>query len=509
MPILLVFFLVAACLPIEWEKPDFVPDRETSATLTGLAVLCSLSAAYAVRTWALRRLRADPTRRVEVARGYYRLRRALFFVNLGLVVGSILGLGWGWTVQQVLRIQQAGASTLAPFAELAVPLPYFLIIFGNWLIYYDVEKLFHRLMLGHRPDHEFWSRGGYFLHHLRQLALVVGLPVGLFVTQQSVDRMFPELSRAVWYKLASVAIVPVLILLMPLVIKPLLGLRSLPDGPSRRRLETVARRLGFRYTDLLVWPTRGAAANAMIVGLLSRIRYVIFTDRLLEDLPPDELDAVFGHEIGHARHGHIWLYAAFFILSMAAITFGFILLGQQLDAAGVTLPKAYERWEALPPLVAAAAYLFVVFGFLSRRCERQADVFGCRAVSCANSTCAGHDETTVLPPRGRGLCPTGIRTFVRGLERVDDINGFGTSGQGHRRTLGTVVRAVLGWLRAWQHSTVPLRVAFLVSLAETPARERRFQRNTTALRWGLMLGLAAALLAMGAAIGWSELLRTL
>ena len=41
--------------------------------------------------------------------------------------------------------------------------------------------------------------------------------------------------------------------------------------------------------------------------------------RILEELPPDELDAVFGHEVGHAKHGHIWLYAAFLLLSTTVL----------------------------------------------------------------------------------------------------------------------------------------------------------------------------------------------
>src|SRR5262249_50068198 len=146
------------------------------------------------------------------------------------------------------------------------------------------------------------------------------LPVMLFVTYQSAARFAPETTRSDWYRIASVAVAPVLILFFfPLLIKPLLGLKSMPVGPTRERLEALARRLHFRCTDFLLWPTHGAAANAMIVGLLPQARYVIFTDRILEDLPPEEVDAVLGHEVGHAKHGHIWYYLAFFALGMAVL----------------------------------------------------------------------------------------------------------------------------------------------------------------------------------------------
>lgn len=477
--------------------------------LTTTAVAMPLITALVLSRWVVRSLHRNPSRRLEVARGYSRIRRILQFINLGCVVLAIVGLGWGWTVHRMFSIQRDGTLDLAPFAELAVPLPYFLLVIGNWIIYFDAERALYRVALGSN-ERPFWTRTGYVLHQLRQLLLLIGLPIGLFVGQQSLTRMAPELARTDGFRFGSLAAVPLLVLFMPLVIRPLLGLQSLPDGPVRARLESLAKRLDFRCSDLLIWPTRGAAANAMIVGLLPRVRYVIFTDRLLDEMPPDELDAVFGHEVGHARHGHIWYYVAFLALSMAVLAASFLLIAQSLDKSGFDVPEPYVGWLTVPPLVVSGAYIFLVFGFLSRRCERQADVFGCRAVSCTDPNCTTHDDTTIYPPRGRSLCPTGIRTFARGLERVYLINGHDVPEPiPARRTIGTVIRGFLGWLRDWMHSTMTRRVEFLATLIREPARERRFQRRVRLLRWGLIAGLLAALVAMGEAVGWRELVRAL
>jgi Zn-dependent protease with chaperone function len=434
----------------------------------------------------------------------------LFFMNLGLLVVCLLVFGWGWGVRGLLGASTDDWHGAPPFAELAVPLPYFIILCGAWLIYYDAERMLHRTTVFGPVNRAFWSRGGYFLHHLRQFALLVLLPVVLFVGQQSLSRLAPETTSTTWYRIGSLALIPVLVLFLPLLIKPLLGLKSLPAGPTRDHLEALARRLQFRCSDLLLWPTHGAAANAMIVGLLPWIRYVIFTDRLLDELTPEEVDAVLGHEIGHARHGHIWLYAVFFVLSIAVLGALLLLIGQQLDAAGYELPGWMEDWLALVPVVLTAAYLFVVFGYLSRRCERQADVYGCRAVSCVNPRCTGHDASTIYPDRAQGLCPTGIRTFVRALTRVGEVNGVAMPLGGRRPvTLRGILQGLWGWLKAWQHSTMPRRVAFLLSLIDAPDRERRFQRQMLLLRWGLLLGLLAALVALGEAVSWSEFLAAL
>ncbi len=488
MPILLVFALTAACLPVDWPAPLLGGGLETSATFTITAVGLSLIAAFTLRTWVVRTLHRSPDQKIEVSQTYARLRRRLFFINMGMVAGCVLVFGWGWLTQELLVVNWGGKSLIAPFAELAVPLPYFAILFSAWLIYYDAERTLHCTTILGPNNKEFWSRIGYFLNHLRQFALLVMLPVILFVTQQTIDRFFPETTQSDWYWLGSMAAILPLLLFMPLLIKPLLGLRTMPAGPVRARLEALAKRLRFHCTDFLLWPTHGAIANAMIVGFLPRIRYVIFTDRILNELPPDELDAVFGHEVGHAKHGHMWLYTVFLSLSITTLAAAFLLLGQQLK-----LPKSAEKWFDFSQLIFAFSYIFLVFGYLSRRCERQADVYGCRAVSCINSNCLGHDETTVYPERAKRLCATGIRTFIGALQRVHMVNGNSGFDDDRAQTLRAIIGGFFEWMRSWLHSTMSRRITFLRTLIGNPQNEQLFQLHMRMLRVGLILGLVATL----------------
>src|SRR5207253_8851583 len=116
---------------------------------------------------------------------------------------------------------------------------------------------------------------------------------------------------------------------------------------------------------------------------------------------------------------------------------------------------------------------------LSRRCERQADIYGCRTVSCQDDTCTGHSADASLAPLARGLCPTGIRTFIEALEKVARLNG--------------ISRDKPGWLSSWQHSTIARRVDFLQDVLRDPALERRFQWRVPLVRLALLVGLVAAL----------------
>lgn len=516
MPILFILVLTAACFPVEWvewPEPLFGGGREAAATFTLTSVCLSLGAAFALRRWVVRSLRQSPSRKIEVALIYAKLRHRLFFVNVGMVATCLLVFGWGWLIQHELVVHWNGKTLPAPFAELAVPLPYFAILFGAWILYYDAERILHRTTVLGPTEKDYWSRIGYFVHQLRQFALML-IPVLFFVAQQTASRFLPDESTSSagtgfgvrdWYLFGSLLAMPFLFLLLPLLIKPLLGLRSMPEGPVRSRLEKIARRLHFRYADFLIWHTHGAMMNAMILGLVPRARYVVFTDRLLEDLLPDEVDAVLGHEAGHAKHGHIWLYALFISLSIVILASVLSILTQELKTQYVDLMAWIGSWIAVPIVAIVSSYIFLVFGFLSRRCERQADVYGCRSVSCNKPDCVGHDESTVYPERAKGLCPTGIRACINALERVDLLNGQTVQDDEEERTMGNFVRDLFKWLRAWQHSTISRRVAFLRSLINNPTNERHFQLHVTFLKWGLIFGLLAVLFGLVHLAGWRKI----
>jgi STE24 endopeptidase len=154
--------------------------------------------------------------------------------------------------------------------------------------------------------------------------------------------------------------------------------------------------------------------------------------------------------------------------------------------------KQNEHLAVLPLIFLVGSYIFLVFGFVSRRCERQADVYGCRTVSCGRSQCLGHATDDELLPAARGLCPTGIETFISALEKVAYLNG--------------ISRDRPGWLQSWQHSTIARRVAFLESVLLDPAQEARFQRHVGRVKWCLFLTMASLLVTFGAVWGWSGLL---
>jgi STE24 endopeptidase len=229
----------------------------------------------------------------------------------------------------------------------------------------------------------------------------------------------------------------------------------------------------------------------MVTGIFPVPRYVLLSDGLVQNLPPDEVEAVFGHEIGHVKHQHMPLYLAFLLLSMVLLTLAVqMLLHEQPDEVNLlsllgSLPAhsgTLSRFTAT--LVFLGGYIWLVFGFLSRRCERQADIYGCKTVSCARGTCLDHTNEVLVTP-ATTLCPTGIRTFITALERVADLNGI-------RRDKPS-----------WRHSSIARRVNFLEQVMKDPAAERRFQRRLCLMKCGLL----GSLVAVVGAFLWQQVLQ--
>jgi Zn-dependent protease with chaperone function len=493
MPFLLMVFLVLVCLPDPqtWLEPRWTDSPWACLAATLLTVMATGLHAWWVARRIGGRLEKEPANRGRLLARY---ERARFYQQIALFVFytlALVGLGWGWSISQLWR----GSAGLWPGAELLVLSPFVLAQLLSWAAYYDVERASHQsaLRLLSADAHTgawlelermragapapFGSRVLYVLFQLRQKLALALLPVMLLLTTKELQRLFPDVWQE-WPKvvnLLGILAVLMVFMVLPWIVRLVLGFTPLPDGPLRHRLEASARRLRFRCSNILVWNTRNGMANAMVIGVLPWVRYVVFTDRLLEDFSTEEIEAVFGHEIGHVRHYHMLYYFSFFIASV--IVLGWLITDLVAYFKGpewFNLSKDSSECVATVALVTVLlAYVFMVFGFLSRRCERQADIFGCRAVSCPSPNCRGHEEEEDLVGHGQGLCPTGITTFIRALEKVAAVNGIN--------------RDRPGFLQSWQHASIGRRIEFLQRMLLDPGVEPGFQRRVFLFKALLLL----------------------
>jgi len=165
--------------------------------------------------------------------------------------------------------------------------------------------------------------------------------------------------------LGALAVLPAL---LPGVLRLCLGARPLPPGPLRDRLADLAAAAGVPRVRFLVAGTAGLpSANAFVAGLQPLGRTVFFTRPLVEGMPPGFLEAVLAHELAHVRRRHLGYY---------------VLMGAGFAAAGALVEEALA---AAPPVVVLASILglmilfgFVLFGYVSRRFETEADLGAAR-----------------------------------------------------------------------------------------------------------------------------------
>jgi STE24 endopeptidase len=174
------------------------------------------------------------------------------------------------------------------------------------------------------------------------------------------------------------------------------------------RLSRLSRQAGTRVRGVFEWKLgeKTAKANAALTGW-GATRRVIISDTLLNSAPPDEIEAVFAHELGHHVHRHIWYGLAF---QMALTFLGFWLADVALRFFAVRLHLAgIADVAGLPLLFLVATVLSVlllpVANAFSRRMERQADDYAFAAIDNAEilarglERLAGQNLAERNPPR--------------------------------------------------------------------------------------------------------------
>jgi Zn-dependent protease with chaperone function len=461
MPFLLLLVLSLVTLQRKWPAPPSLLGANGSVILTwGLVALFSGSAWFASRRLRAG-LTADGIRRYAVFRRYAAFRRWHAYVLMAVFATVVCFGGWGWIIGETL----GRGELVVPGTDLALMAPLFASLMLSWAAYQPLEKALNQSAYSLSPE-PFPGRLAYVGLQARNNFILVAAPMVLMILQQIILNLWPDLVRdELLWPLSVVVMLACMFVLIPWFLRIFLGLRPLPDGPLRDRLMEARRRLSFRCNDILVWNTRHTIVNAMVAGPLPLIRYVILTDRLIVELTPEEIEAVFGHEVGHIKHHHLLFYFVFLLSSLFAAVglWETVLVGlkhtswfESVFGVLKDWPEEYEGLSQLPLLGLLGIYVFIVFGFLSRRCERQADIHGSRTVS--------------------------VPVFVDALEKVADLNG--------------ISRDRPGWLMSWQHSTIARRVEFLQRMQADPRVEPRFQRRVGLVKLAILLSLGLILVAL-------------
>ena len=176
----------------------------------------------------------------------------------------------------------------------------------------------------------------------------------------------------------------VMVVAYPMFIMPLFNkLEPMEAGELKKRLFALADRTGFQAQTILVMDgsKRSGHSNAFFSGF-GRFRRIVLFDTLIEQMEPDELEAVLAHEIGHYKLGHIPKMMAMAAVSSLGM---FAVLGWLANAGWFT--RAFHFSSSAEGQIVPVLLLFMLLSSLvtfwlspltsrlSRKHEYEADAF--------------------------------------------------------------------------------------------------------------------------------------
>ncbi len=111
----------------------------------------------------------------------------------------------------------------------------------------------------------------------------------------------------IWAWLAWMGFNTLLLFFYPVLIAPLFNkFTPMPESVHKAKLDALLARCQFQASGLFVMDgsRRSAHANAYFTGF-GRNRRIVLFDTLINQLTPDQLEAVLAHEIGHYKRKHL------------------------------------------------------------------------------------------------------------------------------------------------------------------------------------------------------------
>ncbi len=280
------------------------------------------------------------------------------------------------------------------------------------------------------------------------------------------------------------------------------------------------------------------------MGIIPPMRYILLSDVLIETMTDDQIEAVFAHEVGHVVHRHMAWFVVFFAVLFTALW-------------GVERAAEATRWFGanvlvIGSLILSPAAFCLGFGLLSRRFERQADVYAARSLQSSRSTRQAVSQSVERIAACTSLftCPAGAMAtpnvgllegqgFIMGARSSPDALSMGddhspqaagempaakTADDSHTTTdeRAATARSFVGPYGAmlfssalhrvakvnnipiakneWLHGSIAARMEYLRELSTDPALTGQFDRRMVGVYCGLLFGLAVSAFWLASAI---------
>jgi Zn-dependent protease with chaperone function len=435
-------------------------------------------------------------------RSVRRFNKVMFAARLMVPVWFAIGvwaLGWGALIGALGGTFYRSAAGL-----LLGTLPPFATWMGLWWSQYPAERALREqnLLVELDNDLPLYRPPGfrsYFFSNFRLQILFTLVPVAMIVLVRDaitwgtlwwLGKPLTSDSSNVLEFIASLTAAGGVFVFAPVILARVLNTSPMPDSPLRQRLDAMCQRAGIRYRHILIWNTNNHVGNAAVMGILPWIRYVLLSDVLLERMSDEEIEAVFAHELGHVVHRHMTWYGVFFLVGM---------LGTVIAACVPDAKHPYLDANLMPAMAPGAIVaMFLLFGALSRRCERQADVYAARTMELLKAqepvtseslyshrqvATVGATPVVEMPsPKRTPVGEHGAWQFAAALRRVAIINNIPINPRvkpdpGLWNHVTHYADALVEMANNFLHGSIASRMEYVQDLATDPRRTGHFDRT--------------------------------
>ncbi|MCW3058724.1 MAG: hypothetical protein JWQ02_545 [Capsulimonas sp.] len=311
-------------------------------------------------------------------RRYSRIRYTLYFVGTAyslLALWALLATGLSARLRQIAeRLSRRRFFTLLWY--------YVLFALTLWIVrlplsFYSGYWLSHAYGLSHQ-SFGAWM-GDVAKAHLVDVATTVPILWLVFWLMGRTPRRWP---LALW--LACVPLIAAGMFLSPILIDPIFNKFSpMAASPLKAQIETLAAKAGIPNAPIFVVDKSRQTneTNAYVNGVGSSARIVLW-DTTLKKMPPDQVLAIVGHEMGHYVLKHLyWGFLESIVGLLIALPLGRWLYDRWIARCGARWRLRDSRdFAAIPALFFILGVLsFVsepIVNWQSRRVEHAADAYG-------------------------------------------------------------------------------------------------------------------------------------
>lgn len=303
-----------------------------------------------------------------------------------------------------LRLIRATTGDIILIDELIMLAGPIAMLVAGFASHYTLEKRLYEASLIRRIDSgmpvtALAPRSRFVLMRIRsELGLALGPLLLIMAWLETVNTFIPI--DYTWQRIPLAPTVQfigaaIIFIFSPVIVRYLWNTTPMPEGIIRQRITDLCQTHHVRVRQCLLWITQSDGSigitNAAVMGLLSRFRYILITDALIQRMPVDQVEAVIAHELGHVKRQHLFwlLMVAIALLIGSEIIAQFAIDTYHANATTVLdstdTMDGYDNTDSSGNTTSsdtlnAAAFLtlglwIITFGWVSRRFERQADTF--------------------------------------------------------------------------------------------------------------------------------------